>query len=54
MRSKYRRRGITIASAKILQWLTERNDFFRIEITVIRIMLLDLPQPRYVIVGMEN
>lgn len=35
VRSKYRRRGITIASANvILQWLTERNEFFRIEITV--------------------
>ena len=35
VRSKYRRQGITIKSANaILQWLTSRNQFFRIEITV--------------------
>ena len=35
VRSKYRRQGIAIRSANaILQWLTSRNEFFRIEITV--------------------
>tara|TARA_B100001564_G_C20625993_1_gene664700 strand:- start:436 stop:1011 length:576 start_codon:yes stop_codon:yes gene_type:complete len=35
VRSKFRRQGITIKSANaILQWLTSRNEFFRIEITV--------------------
>ena len=35
VRSKYRRQGITIRCVNtILQWLSSRNKFFRIEITV--------------------